>query len=118
MSAYTSMKQRLTQTKEGLLLWHQERTSLDLTETICEVMEKNRITRSDLAKRLGKTKGYITQLLDGRTNMTIRTISDVFAVLGCEFRPHYAPLDSADKAVNGTGTLPKNFRTKRLAKKV
>ncbi|MBI1903672.1 MAG: helix-turn-helix transcriptional regulator [Planctomycetia bacterium] len=113
-----SLKRRLTKNSRALRLWHQERTILDITETICELMEKKRITRSDLAKRLGKTKGYITQLLDGRTNMTIRTISDVFAVLGCEFRPDYAPLDSADKAVNGTGTLPKNFRTKRLAKKV
>ena len=39
------------------------------------------MSRSELAKRLDRTKGYITQLLDGRANMTVRTISDVFTAL-------------------------------------
>lgn len=71
-----------TQTPEGMRLYQQERAILEVTEVICELMDKQGVSRSDLAKRLGRTKGYITQLLDGRANMTVRTISDVFTALG------------------------------------
>ena len=39
------------------------------------------IKKKDLAKRLGKSPGYITQLLDGRANMTLRTVSNVMLAL-------------------------------------
>ena len=58
------------------------RTILEVTELICQVMEEKGISRTELAKRLGKSKGYISQLLDGEANMTVRTISDVFTALG------------------------------------
>jgi transcriptional regulator with XRE-family HTH domain len=57
-------------------------------------MDEAGVTRSELAARLGKTKGYITQLLDGSANMTIRTIADVFLVLGHEFVPTIRPASS------------------------
>lgn len=65
-------------------IWNQERTILEVTELICETMEQKGISRSELAARLGKTKGHVTQLLAGNRNMTIRTLSDVFTVMGCE----------------------------------
>jgi transcriptional regulator with XRE-family HTH domain len=55
-------------------------------------MEKQRVSRSELAKRLGTTPGYITQLLDGTTNMTIAKASDVFLALGREFHPSDSPI--------------------------
>lgn len=73
--------EKLTKTAEGMRLYQQERAIQELTDMICEVMEEQEMSRSRLARRLGKTKGYITQLLDGRTNMTVRTISDVFVAL-------------------------------------
>jgi transcriptional regulator with XRE-family HTH domain len=82
---------RLQGTGEGRRLLQQERTILDLTELICAVMEEQKVSRSDLARLLGKTKGYVTQLLDGRTNMTLRTMSDVFAVLGRELKFRAVP---------------------------
>jgi transcriptional regulator with XRE-family HTH domain len=95
MSRQSSLKDRLTKTHEGLLLWHQERSILDVTEKICELMEREGVNRAQLAKRLGKTRGYVTQLLDGTTNMTVRTISDVFTVLGYEFLANCRPLESS-----------------------
>lgn len=76
-----TLVERLTRTPEGMRLYQQERAIQEITELICEVMEEEPISRSELAKRLGKSKGYITQLLDGRSNMTVRTISDVFTAL-------------------------------------
>ncbi len=67
---------------DDLRLLQQERAILEITELLCDVMEEENVSRADLAERLGRTKGYVTQLLDGRRNMTVRTISDVFYALG------------------------------------
>lgn len=76
-----TLTERLTSTPEGMRLFQQERAIQEITEIICEIMDEEEVSRSSLADRLGKTKGYVTQLLDGRANMTIRTISDVFTAL-------------------------------------
>jgi transcriptional regulator with XRE-family HTH domain len=67
---------------EGMRAYQQERVILDTTERMCEVMEEKKITRKRLADRLGTSKSFVTQLLDGRRNMTLRTLSDVFLALG------------------------------------
>jgi len=73
--------EKLTKTPEGMRLYQQERAIQELTDMICEIMQKQGVSRSELARRLGTTKGHITQLLDGLRNMTVRTISDVFTAL-------------------------------------
>jgi len=73
--------ERLIQTREGERLFRQEQVILDVTELICRVMHEDGVSRVQLAKRLGKSKGFVSQLLDGEHNMTIRTISDVFLAL-------------------------------------
>ena len=35
------------------------------------------ITRVDLAKSIGKSKGHISQLLNGKRNMTLRTLAEI-----------------------------------------
>lgn len=73
-----TLTEKLTKTEEGMRLYQQERAVLEATELICQLMGEQDVNRTQLAQRLGTSKGYITQLLDGRRNMTIRTISDVF----------------------------------------
>ncbi len=85
---------RLVSTPAGMKLWHQERCIFETTERLCELMELHGISRSALAKRLGKSKGYVTQLLDGTANMTLRTLSDVYLALGFEFHPADSPVGS------------------------
>lgn len=74
--------EKLTKTSEGMRLYQQERAIQELGDLICEVMCEQHVTRADLAKRLGCTRGNISHLLDGRANMTVQTISDVFTALG------------------------------------
>lgn len=110
---------KLTQTPEGMRLYQQERAIQEATDLICEVMEEKGIGRADLARRLGKTKGYITQLLDGRTNMTVRTLSDVLGTLDCAIHFYEGPLSITVQATPvlsiregldwvNTGTWPEN----------
>ncbi len=93
MSNNNSFIDRLTETKDGKRLYQQEHTILNATELMCQLMQENNVSRSELAARLGKTKGYVTQLLDGRANMTIRTISDVFFALDRSIHFQDCPLD-------------------------
>lgn len=76
-----TLVEELTSTPEGMRLFQQERVILEATELLCQLMETRELSRADLARKLGKTKGYITQVLDGRTNMTLRTVSDLFLAL-------------------------------------
>jgi transcriptional regulator with XRE-family HTH domain len=55
---------------------------MEVTETLCELLKKEKITRKELADRLGKTKGFISQLLGGGRNLTLRTVADILHVLG------------------------------------
>ena len=60
----------------------QEELILEVTETICELLENEKVSRKELADRLGKSKGFISQLLNGGRNLTLRTVADNFHVLG------------------------------------
>ncbi|MGI8979200.1 MAG: helix-turn-helix domain-containing protein [Pirellulaceae bacterium] len=73
-------------------LYQQERAICDVTDLIEDVMEEKGIGRAKLAALLGRNKSWVTQLLDGEANKTIRTVADVLAVLGCEFRSFHAPI--------------------------
>lgn len=76
-----TLMEQLTKTVEGMRLYQQERAIQEWTDMICEIMQFTGVDRPELARRLGKTTTYITKMLDGRTTMTIRMISDVFLAL-------------------------------------
>jgi len=84
--------QRFVEDSENMRGFQQELLILDVTSRICQLMEDQNISRSELAKRLGTTKGYITQLLDGRANMTLRKIADVFTALGHAMKVESKPI--------------------------
>ncbi len=57
----------------------------EVTEVVWASMEQAGVSKSELARRLGTSKGHITQLLGGSRNMTLRTLADICHVL--EMRP-------------------------------
>lgn len=60
----------------------QEELILEVTEVLCGLLEQENISKKELADRLGKTKGFISQLLNGGRNLTLRTVADILHVLG------------------------------------
>ncbi len=85
----TTLSDQVTSTKSGMRDWQQERVILDVTEAVCELMDDRGVTRAQLARRLGKTPGFVSQLLDGEANMTLRTASDLFTALdACMYVTH------------------------------
>ena len=60
----------------------QEELILEVTEVLCGLLEQEKISRKELADRLGKSKGFVSQLLNGGRNLTLRTVADILHVLG------------------------------------
>ena len=73
---------RYMEDKEFKRLMAQEDLIMNVTEQFCEILETNQIKRKKLAVLMGKTKGYISQILNGGRNITLRTLSDIAFTLG------------------------------------
>jgi transcriptional regulator with XRE-family HTH domain len=63
-----------------------EKLILEVTEALSEAIEKPGLTRSEVAKRLGKTKGFVSQLLAGGRNLTLRTVADIADAIGISLK--------------------------------
>ena len=80
-------------------LVRQEELILDVTERLTEALLETRVTKAELARRLGRTPGFVSQVLAGGRNLTLRTIADVAAALSV--RPAFK-LSSECESVAGT----------------
>jgi transcriptional regulator with XRE-family HTH domain len=67
-------------------LLRQEELILEVTEALAEAMTRQGITKAELARRLGKSKGFVSQVLAGDRNLTLRTIADISDALACRIR--------------------------------
>ena len=47
---------------------------LDLNAEMWAAMQSRDVSRSELAERLGTSRAYVTKLLDGHENMTLKTL--------------------------------------------
>jgi antitoxin component HigA of HigAB toxin-antitoxin module len=70
---------------ENAKLVAQELLIAEVTEAVWKAMEQAGITKTELAKRMGATKGHVSQVLSGSRNMTLRTLSDICFAL--ELKP-------------------------------
>jgi transcriptional regulator with XRE-family HTH domain len=57
---------------------------LEFTEAIVREMERQGISRTDLARRLGTTPAYVTKILRGKVNFTLATMMRLARALDSE----------------------------------
>jgi transcriptional regulator with XRE-family HTH domain len=67
-----------TDDPERRRILEQERVMVDATELVCSAMDFRRMNRTELAEKMGRSKAYVTQILRGSQNLTLRTLADVF----------------------------------------
>jgi len=79
-------------------LYAEESLVIDVLEEICAWMDRQNVTRADLARRLKTSRANVTQMLNGR-NVSLRTLAAVVHVLGGELR-----FRIKDKIPASTGT--------------
>jgi transcriptional regulator with XRE-family HTH domain len=58
----------------------------EASETIAGLMDQRGVSKADLARSLGKSRAWVTQLLSGKANMTVRTLAEVVHALGAEVK--------------------------------
>lgn len=49
----------------------------NVTEDILLAMENRKVTQQELARRLGKSRSFVSQVLNGTRNMTLGSLSDI-----------------------------------------
>src|SRR6266480_1905685 len=67
---------------ERTRIYAQESLIVDVAEEIWAALAEAKMTKADLAARLGKSKAFVTQVLNGSRNMTLRTLADISSALG------------------------------------
>lgn len=58
----------------------------EAAELIARLMAEQNVSKAELARRLNKSRSWVTQLLSGKANMTIRTLAEVAHVLEAEVK--------------------------------
>lgn len=61
-----------------------EELILDITEEMCRAMEEKGIGRAELADELGVSRAFVSKLLNGTPNLTIKTLMKMTDALGRE----------------------------------
>lgn len=54
----------------------------EAAELVCHLMAQRGMSKADLARELNKSRAWVTQLLSGKNNVTIRTLAEVVHALG------------------------------------
>lgn len=63
-------------------------------EFIARLMREQKVNRAELARRLGKSRAYVTQMLSGSANLTVRTLAEVAYALGVEVKLEAVPVEA------------------------
>jgi len=63
----------------------------EASEMIARLMAERNVSRADLARKLNKSRAWVTQLLSGKADVTIRTLGEVVYALGAEVKLNAQP---------------------------
>ncbi|HLX06715.1 MAG TPA: helix-turn-helix transcriptional regulator [Thermoanaerobaculia bacterium] len=83
----------------------QEELIVEVTEALARALAASGLAKSELAARLGKTKGFVSQVLGGGRNLTLRTLADFAGAIGCRVRVDLSPRAEATPRARAA-TLP------------
>lgn len=77
---------------------------IDLFNQVHDYLESNNINRSELAKRLGVTRGYISQVLNGESDHRISKLVELSLAIGVvpdiKFKNMAEYLETDEKSLN------------------
>jgi len=74
-------------------LFEAEALPFRAAELISTLMEEQDLTKADLAKRIGRSRAFVTQVLSGSRNMTLHTFADLAFALGRRVHLDAVPLE-------------------------
>lgn len=83
--------QRVMSDPESRQAYEREKLILSATEGIWEIMETQGFKQADIARRLGKSRANVGQMLSGSRNMTLRTLADLAYACESQVRLDFQP---------------------------
>jgi transcriptional regulator with XRE-family HTH domain len=89
--------EQLMESPEFRKLYAIEGLVTEAGEFIARLMQEQGVTKAELARRLGKSRAYITQMLSGSANLTVRTLAEVAYALGAEVRLEAVPVEAVER---------------------
>jgi transcriptional regulator with XRE-family HTH domain len=100
-----------------------DRLKVEISERIYHAMNQQDVTNAELARRLGKSRAYVTKLLRGTTNFTLESLVRIGRALACEVELELVPKISqtkplaVSKAVKKTSSKAPAKGTRKRSKK-
>jgi len=91
MTPRTDYEKFANSSVENRRLLRQEELILDVSVALCDAMDRLSVSRAQLAMRLGKTPAFVTQILSGGRNLTLRTFADVADALNSKVKFEICP---------------------------
>jgi len=85
-----SFKSIFEQQKQSIGFW-EEMAIIEFTEAVLEQLEQQNMSKAELAEKMDVSPAYITRLLGGSNNLTLRTMVRAARALGCEFGCYLKP---------------------------
>ena len=68
-----------------------EGLKLDFAEEVCRLMEEQKVSRAELARRLGTSPAYVTKILHWTANLTLTSMSKIALAFGSRVYLNLAP---------------------------
>ena len=82
----------------------------DLTETIYERMKQKGISQRELAKRLGVSDAYISKILKGNENISLKTLIKLALALGLNVEIKMQPIEQRSYRKNEESTSNRSWQ--------
>ena len=76
-TANDAWTRRQTASPEAKREYEAERLAAWAADLIAKEMAEQDLSKSELAKRLGRSRAFVTQVLSGQRNLTLRTFADL-----------------------------------------
>lgn len=80
------------------LLLRKEELILAVTNAISEELERQDLTKMELADRMGVARSNVTMLLAGGRNLTLGSIAHLADALGCEVKVQLVPRRTSSRS--------------------
>lgn len=107
-----SFRELFAEAERDPIFWT-ERAILRATEEIFLAMERKRISRAELARRLDSSPAYVTKVLRGNANFTLETLARIAYALEGEFKFHISPRDMRTRWFDISTPVDRTLETPR-----
>ncbi len=116
MSTDLSRFQKMVAEAEATPAFWAEGAILEFTEALWARMEEEKVSRAELARRLGTSKAYVTKVLGGNANFTLHSLAKLALAVGGKVRISIDPIVPVGRKPRPRKLAP--LRTQAPAEKI